>query len=821
MRRRAPSEVRLSTSRTETARRPLARPQPVSVQCNPIEAYLDSHVGVPQRPPLNPLFPGITLDLPFVDVAIQFQMLLASAEAMAFLTLDLGENQDLARIELYGNPLLCPISNGEPPVQNFGLPRRLHILISEEDFTQSDLHRRDERGNFYGSDLTGFRIIWSSNDFRGLWGWNSLHLKAAFGRYLTFVFAEPPPMTFGHGQQGWGFDVQRIVLFNYLEDVDHRPHVEHSPVSVRVAGYDLPSDYWTQANEAAPDPATHQAVFYDPSRDALPLPCALSGLIPYSQNSGELAPLFVSHPVPVAAGGDNRIYLVTEATTDHEPLLEGVRLTGIVPDIKGHYLGPKTDAAPGFRVRVHVTSDREAAYSSDPGHRSWRLVARDRLIRPRSPPVAIRFAEPVVARWVRLTVRPVAEDDEEADPNAPAMFQLHRLDLLRCESWQWAPRPDEDIVVDSAFIRLRGPRILDDYAYIEGRSGFGIAVEVRGEDGVWTQVREFRNLLEVIEETHYRLFSNHRRIDKPVQLVRETTQSTSSSRSRQVLRSRGRSTTTVDPAFGNRQVTRTGSLTDYVSNPHDNLTAPAFDGLPDIATTGVVTTRTFAGDLSDIDPPDIDLLNPDPAALFSAITSWASDAAGEGLPVSIGIGGNLGASGGIAALGTASLSGGISMNAGTQIGGGVTRAVSTGNQGSIVRAESHVESSFQQQDHRGRTFNRSTQSSEAQDEREIRRVDLSEEVRTPGTEVRYGGAYEDLLLITVPVGQTLRGGFAAPAEDWGMLAAPQLGAAAGYPALPQVSREAVRVRVDYLPPGLRMDVQFRGRSVPRAELTEG
>lgn len=214
---------------------------------------------------------------------------------------------------------------------------------------------------------------------------------------MTFVFASPPPTDPGRdGEPRWGVDVQRIVFFPYLSDVDHRPHVEHSLVSVRVGGYTTPSEYWTAAGEPAPDPDRHQAVLYDSASDVLPLPCSLSGLVPVSP-AGVRAELFVSHPVPAGPGRDHTVRLVTEATTDHTPLLDGVHL---------------------------------------------------------------QFSA---------------------------------------------------------------------------------------------------------------VFANHRRADKPVQRLREVTDSTSETTSDQRQRSSGRQTVRVEPGFGNRQVMRTGSITDYVENPHRNL----------------------------------------------------------------------------------------------------------------------------------------------------------------------------------------------------------------------------------------------------------
>jgi hypothetical protein len=77
------------------------------------------------------------------------------------------------------------------------------------------------------------------------------------------------------------------------------------------------------------------------------------------------------------------------------------------------------------------------------------------------------------------------------------------------------------------------------------------------------------------------------------------------------------------------------------------------------------------------------------------------------------------------------------------------------------------------------------------------RRDLSSDVRRRGLEVRQGGRYEDLVLVSIPVGRVLSG--APPPPDGGAPPPP----------------DEVRVRIGHLPPGVRLDVEFRGRVIPR------
>ena len=95
----------------------------------------------------------------------------------------------------------------------------------------------------------------------------------------------------------------------------------------------------------------------------------------------------------------------------------------------------------------------------------------------------------------------------------------------------------------------------------------------------------------------------------------------------------------------------------------------------------------------------------------------------------------------------------------------------------------------------------SHQETQTRDSRSVTRRDLSAEVRRRGVEIRQGGVYEDLILVTIPINRRLTGGYTTR---------PALGLQA-----PPRSLDCLRVRIEHLPPGVRMDVEFRGRTVPK------
>jgi hypothetical protein len=87
------------------------------------------------------------------------------------------------------------------------------------------------------------------------------------------------------------------------------------------------------------------------------------------------------------------------------------------------------------------------------------------------------------------------------------------------------------------------------------------------------------------------------------------------------------------------------------------------------------------------------------------------------------------------------------------------------------------------------------------DDRDVRREDFSDEVRKTGVAIRYGGSYEDVILVTIPIRRSLTG------RSYVQTAADQ----------PPLCGDMVRVRVDHIPRGVRLDVEFRGTISPRVE----
>ena len=739
---------------------------------------------------------GHAVDPPFRSSSVQVFAAFGDQRAEVALLLDLGENRDVARLELYGNLLLPPIEENGRPLGNFGLPHALAVAVVEEPWTEIDLHGLSHLSFWHGPLREVAHPRFTTLDLRALWGWTPIHLPATFGRYLVLLFSDLPRIWWRGPVVG--VDIQRIVVYPFLEDVDHRPRVEYAPLASRQTHYTGSSAYWSRLGVDPPDPAAHQSIGYAEEADALCLPSALVGLPAQSAATGS-ALLYMSDLLSIE--DHDRALLTLEATCDEIPVLDAVRLTFRLPrDLKSVYRGP--EVLPDYLVSVYTTNDVEAAWSSDSGHPSWSRVLGDTLVRAsvRNHEI-LTFAEPTWARWVQLRVRPM--NPEGADLGSHSRLVLTGLDLLRCRDFWLAPEDGQDIHVENVLLRLRGPRLLDDYAYLDGEHGVGLVLEARDEDGRFEELRCYRTLVELLEDTHHRVFANHRRADKPVQRLHEITDSRSTSTSDGTSSSSADVETMAKPGHPHTVVTRSGSLTTYTKRPRDNLGGPPFSTLPAVDTTGITTSRRYGTATGDLEPMTFDLESLTPDGLVEGFASWAQEVADRGMPVSLGLSGNLGASIDLVAGGSA----GIGANAGVQVGGGTTASETEGNQGSVVESETWTLSSYSRQDSKTISASQGSASVDTHDERDVVRNDQSDEVRKAGLEVRYGAVYEDIILVGIPVGRTLRA--PRPRRPTG------LGLAQQMPARPP--GDAVRLRVDHLPPGVSLDVEFRGRVDPRRD----
>ena len=115
--------------------------------------------------------------------------------------------------------------------------------------------------------------------------------------------------------------------------------------------------------------------------------------------------------------------------------------------------------------------------------------------------------------------------------------------------------------------RIRGQRLLDDYAFIDGEHGFGVTVEAREAGAAFSKLRTFRSLLTLIEETQHRIFANQRRIDKPVQEYKEESTSRTESDGTGKQHTEGISEARVRPEFGSMTATRSGTFTNFANCP--------------------------------------------------------------------------------------------------------------------------------------------------------------------------------------------------------------------------------------------------------------
>ncbi|MCA9928558.1 MAG: hypothetical protein KC419_08775, partial [Anaerolineales bacterium] len=249
------------------------------------------------------------------------------------------------------------------------------------------------------------------------------------------------------------------------------------------------------------------------------------------------------------------------------------------------------------------------------------------------------------------------------------------------------------------------------------------------------------------------------------------------------------------------QVTRGGSITNHTQSPRENLAAELMAelsgkvppdllaaivqvALPDESVDKLETRRWYPSLPENPVPwPPQGPTNPEE---WAQVIDYITNLGQMARPMSLGIGWGLGPS-----------SLGFSVSGSIQMGGGVTYSTVEGTQGSTVVNESRTVMANHQQESTAHQEATTDESASLVDERTITRTDESPDARRRGVNIQYGGRPEDLILVAIPTNLLLR--YRPPQPHSGI----------------KPLSDRLRVRIDHLPAGLKLDVEFRGTVFPR------
>jgi hypothetical protein len=733
----------------------------------------------------------------------------------------------VTRVSLLGNLLFQPTYDDRGPLHNFGLPRTIRIFVPpswRKPFSPENPppHPRD------------WKLLYENTDLRGFWGWTHLDFTPVRTAHLIFQFDHLPQLPDNILQERaqeadklgvpWhfrGLSIERLGIHAYDNETNTSPEAKYTPVVSWHSKYEkqpqpFVSKYWSGGYPPIfpVEQAKHQSIYLDNSyvsENTLLtfdlLPSALVGLPTQYQSPGGPVIEGISSTddgylyLPyysgdlILGGRDVSTSLVIQTSDVEPPAIRGLRIkVPFTSRPEQNYTNhPEADCI------VYYTDDPEVAFSSNPDRTGWKEIMRTEwgfYFGGVSESANFLWGQDLIfphdyrARFYRLEYA-----FPEGDYSPPKRLELSELSLLRSSYPSLVAYGDEVLQLDEVQLRLRGPNILDDYAYINGYHIMNLTLEVSRRGRPYEPILNLRNLLDVREKTRAQIIARQRATRSRKQVFEED-HDAALQRAYSVIRQiMTRGSVAGDDEmtpFGNNSLlfelteeqrqqarTRISELLrdiEGITTDRDMLVAPEVldlfklldtAGVPAIAFRDFINSKNTSSfwKLLRVPLPGKTLeITADGLIDRRSLTRALYSGVFEQLPSrpSLSLSGSFGGQ----------FIGGGSLGVSVQLDGGKSTSVSEGSQGQANE----------------------TMTVTGETTRRVTRKDIVEQTEWydwKGQEIKVAGAAMDIVTIRVPVGIVL-----SPNQE------------------STEKPDSFRVRVDLLPPGVKLDVKFIGTARP-------
>ncbi len=465
------------------------------------------------------------------------------------------EPPTICRVGLIGNLLFPPTYTDRGPLHNFGLPRAVRIYTASwlKPFSAQNLppHPRNWRLLYEDTDLRG-RWGWTYLDFAPA---RASHLLFLFshlpvlprdididyggllgGAVAAYADAHGIPWHFR------GLSVERLAIYPYENATDDDETVAYVPVTTWHSHYEpqpvpFVSKYWAARGFPGIVQPLHQSIYREAMKPihgvpwgfdlqpsalvGLPIqvrvPAPSAGDAPQTQD-GYAYRLYYSGDI-IHADSTVRTNLVVEVTDTQPPALRGIWLRAPAPVRPEQTVTAGTEA----RCSIYGTDEASVAFSSNPDRQGWILIS--------PPPFGfsfdailnflygqeILFPNDTTYRFYRLEFGIPAGGSF----TGPKRFELAELKLLRSRHPTLVAREDEATRLDEIHLRFSGPNLLDDYEYINGREIMDVRLQRTTRDRPFEDILHVRSLLDIREKTAAQIIAVQRATRPRVQFFRD------------------------------------------------------------------------------------------------------------------------------------------------------------------------------------------------------------------------------------------------------------------------------------------------------------
>jgi len=448
----------------------------------------------------------------------------------AFFVVKLTKPTTVSKISFMGNLLIPPFYDQRGSISNFGLPKTLTVYAT--NYWPEIIAPVSSTGVSFTTNLLemfrDWKKVFHSTDFRGLWGWTPISFEPVHCQYLIFIMSELPVLDpnpsqddIKAGSKIKGLSIPRLGIHSYVQQVNSSKEIQYSPVVSWQSDYESLPDpipdtdprfrYWRDRGITNPSQELHQSIFRESvwvqSRPSTKigldlLPSALVGFPSQVQIGNDY--IFRETYSGDFVKNDDTIStnLVLQVIEDELPFVEGflIEEPGFPrSDFNSNTLDDSV-------IDVYYTDDPHVAFSPNQDSDGWNHIGTfdfDTAMEDFAGKQVI-FKREINAKFYRF------KHSFNENFSGSRRFEISKLSLLRSRHRVLVACKDEILSLDHVRIRMMGPNLVTNQAYVNGEHIMNLIFETSTNNTPFKPNLGLRNILDVRQLTQNQIIPNMR-----------------------------------------------------------------------------------------------------------------------------------------------------------------------------------------------------------------------------------------------------------------------------------------------------------------------